>query len=385
MKDKIINEITAKMCELTEISRFLYDNPEIGGEEYKATQLLTDAMSQYGFGIDKCIYGLNTAFRGTYKSRKEGATVVFLCEYDALPEVGHGCGHNLIAAMALGAAIGLKSVLDEIGGEIVVLGTPAEETNGAKVMMTKKGAFDGATVAIMVHPNGISEESGSSLAMNALQFQFTGKAAHAAVSPETGINALDAVVLLFNSINAMRQHITSDVKIHGVISNGGNVPNIVPDFAEARFYIRAAEKSKLNEITEKVKACAYGAEKMTGAKVHISNFEDSYDNLRTNPTLSNIFNHNLKALGEGEIAPPTTNRGSLDIGNVSQVVPTIHPWIGIGHGNLGIHTKEFAACTMTEEGRNAIFKGACAMAMTGFDVITSAETRSEIKKDFNAL
>ena len=384
MKSKIIGEISSKLDELFEISRFLYENPELGGEEHKAEKVLTEWFDKYGFKVEHSIYGLDTAFRATYNSKKEGAIIAFLCEYDALPQIGHGCGHNLISAMSMGAALGLKSVLDEIGGKIIILGTPSEETNGAKAMMVERGAFKDVTVAMMVHPSNVTEESGTSLALNALQFQFTGKAAHAAAAPEKGINALDGVIQLYNGINALRQHLTSDIRIHGIITAGGVAPNIVPDFAEARFYIRAQKKENLAEVLEKIKDCAHGAAKMTGTKVTISFFENSYDNLKTNKSLSALFNANLKSVGEREIKPPSNGIGSIDIGNVSNVVPAIHPWIGMGDPEIGLHTKEFADNTITEKGKETIYKGAYAMAMTAYDVIISKENQNRIYKEFIA-
>jgi amidohydrolase len=382
MKNKITNEISSRMSELADISKFLYENPELGDEEYKAVKLLTDYFRKNGFAVEESIYGLSTTFRAVYDSHKEGAHIALFCEYDALPQIGHGCGHNLISAMSTGAALGLKSVLDEIGGKVTVFGTQAEETSGVKGILAEKGAYDGVDAAMMAHPAAASEESGASLALNVIKFEYFGKAAHAAAIPEKGINALDGVILLYNGINALRQHVTSDVRIHGIISSGGAAPNIVPDYAEAKFYVRSKSKENLENVVAKVKECAEGAAKMTGAKVEISNFENSYDNLRTNKTLSALFSANLKELGETEIKPASDGIGSIDIGNVSHVVPAIHPWIGVGDASLIIHSKEFAEHTVTEQGKATIYKGACALALTAYDVIASEEVRKEIKEEF---
>ncbi len=384
MKNTIINVISGKMAELSELSRYLYDNPELGDEEFKATELLTGYFSKNGFTVEEAIYGLKTTFRAVYDSGKPGAHIALFCEYDALPQIGHGCGHNLISAMSAGAALGLKSVLDTTGGKVTVFGTQAEETSGVKGILAEKGAYDDVTVAMMAHPSAVSEESGASLALNAIKFEYFGKAAHAAAVPEKGINALDGVLLLFNGINALRQHVTSDARIHGIISHGGTAPNIVPDYAEAKFYVRAKEKENLENIVAKVKECAEGAARMTGASVKISKFENSYDNLKTNKTLSAIFSANLRELGETDIRPASDGIGSIDIGNVSHVVPVIHPWIGVGDSTLIIHSREFADHTISEEGRATIFKGACALAMTGYDVISSKENQEKIKAEFTA-
>lgn len=385
MKEKIKNEVSVSMGELERISEYIYMNPEEGHKEYKASAILIQSLEEHGFSVDKGIYGIETAFRGVYKSGKEGPKIVFLCEYDALPGIGHGCGHNLIAAMGLGAGYGLKSVIDDIGGSIVVLGTPAEETSGAKVEMVRQGEFQGAAAAMMVHPNPVTEESGSSLALEALRFEYTGKASHAAAAPEEGINALDAVILLYNGINALRQHVTDDVRIHGIITDGGKAPNIVPEFAAANFYVRADRKEKRNEVAKKVIACANAAALMTGSTLKISNFEESYNDLRTNKIMSDLFNSNLLSLGEKEIRHGGLSIGSIDMGDVSNVVPAIHPWLGLGNDKLVLHTREFAERTVSEQGRKAIYKGACAMAMTAFDIIISEEVQKEIGKEFEAI
>lgn len=382
MKNKIIDEISNKMEELMEIGRYLYENPELGDVEFKAVKLLTEYLAKNGFTVEGSIYGLDTTFRAEYDSGKEGANIALFCEYDALPQIGHGCGHNLISAMSLGAALGLKSVLSQTGGKVTVFGTQAEETSGVKGILAEKGAYQDVTVAMMAHPNSVSEESGTSLALTALKFEYFGKAAHAAAIPEKGINALDGVILLFNGINAIRQHVTSDVRIHGIISNGGAAPNIVPDYAEAKFYVRSKDKANLETVIAKVKECAEGAARMTGATVKISKFENPYDNLRTNHALSKLFSANLREMGETEISPASNGIGSIDIGNVSHVVPVIHPWIGVGDPSLIIHSKEFATHTMTEMARTAVFRGACALALTGYDVISSKENQEKIKAEF---
>lgn len=382
MKNIIIDTISNKMDELTGISRYLYENPELGDEEYKAVKLLTEYFLKQGFTVEESVYGLSTTFRATYDSHKEGAHIALFCEYDALPQIGHGCGHNLISAMSAGAALGIKAVLDETGGKVTVFGTQAEETSGVKGVLVEKGAFDDVTIAMMAHPNAVSEESGSSLALIALKFEYFGKAAHAAAIPEKGINALDGVLLLYNGINALRQHVTSDVRIHGIISQGGVAPNIVPDYAEAKFYVRAKEKENHESVIAKVKECAEGAARMTGAALKITQFENPYDNLRTNKTLSGLFTANLHDLGETEIRPASDGIGSIDIGNVSHTVPVIHPWIGVGDTSLIIHSKEFAEHTMTEQGRAVIYKGACALALTAYDVIISKENQNRIKEEF---
>ncbi|MBK5261543.1 MAG: M20 family metallopeptidase [Peptostreptococcaceae bacterium] len=383
MKEKIKAEVAQIMDELKNIRDYLYENPEVGYLEKKASAILEENLKNHGFTVETGIYEINTAFRGTYDSGKKGPKIAFVCEYDALPRIGHGCGHNLIATMSLGAGIALKSVINEIGGSIVVLGTPAEETSGAKVKMVRGGEFEGITAVMMVHPSPLTEESGKSLALSALKFEYIGKTAHAAQAPEKGINALDSVILLFNGINAIRQHITSDVRIHGIISEGGLAANIVPERAVAEFYIRSETAEKNEEVIKKVVAIAQGAAIMTGATVKISNYETTYDNLRTNKILSDLFNNNLMELGEKEIRPPGDSLGSLDMGNVSHVVPAIHPWLGFGNKDLVPHTREFAAETISESGKQVLYRGACALAMTAYDIITSNDVQERMKNEFD--
>lgn len=384
MKSQIKMQVLDKLEELFLISKDLFEHPELGFEEVHAEQLLTDYFASNGFTVEHGIYGFDTAFRATYDSGKEGGVIAYLCEYDALPEVGHGCGHNLIAAMSMGAAIGLKSVLDQIGGKIIVYGTPAEETSGVKGVFADQGAFDGLTVAMMAHPSPAYEDSGSSLALNAYRFQYFGKTAHAAFQPELGINALDSVIQLFNGVNALRQHVKSDVRIHGIISKGGVAPNIVPDFAEALFYIRAEQKEYLEEVVAKVLEVASGAARMTGATLKYDKFENAYDNMKTNQVLSSLFHDHLLDLGVTEIRPAGKGMGSIDMGNVSYSVPAIHPWVGVGDETKILHSREFAQHTLSQLSKDTLLTGATALALTGFQVLASKELQEKIWAEFQA-
>jgi len=381
MKDQIIKQVQSIKEKLWEINDYIYNNPELGNEEFKAVEKLTSLLSEHHFKIENGIANRKTAFKAVYNSNIKGPTIAFLCEYDALPEIGHGCGHDMIGTISIGAAIGLSKVLGEIGGKIEVYGTPAEETNGAKSDMVNQGVFDDVDVAMMMHPYGKTCRSGPALAMEALQFEFTGKSSHAASSPEKGINALDAVILMFNGVNAIRQHVTSDVRIHGIISEGGKAANIVPGRAVAKFYIRALKKSYLKEVIQKVKNIASGAALMTGTSLAVSLYESPFDDMNTNENLSESFNDNLRILGITDINP-SENIGSLDMGNVSYVVPSIHPLLGIGNPNLNLHTQEMAKATITDKAHNALIIGATALALTGYDVITNRELLSKIKIEF---
>lgn len=384
MKNKIVREIDKLNTQLCSISDYIGKNPELGMQEYKSAAKLTAILKEHGFKVEMNICGYETAFRAVYDSGKAGAAIAFLAEYDALPEIGHGCGHNMIGTMAVGAGIGLSKVLADIGGKVVVLGTPAEESMGAKVIMAEQGVLDDVDAAMIVHPHNKTHASGRSLAMDALQFEFRGRTSHAASAPEMGINALDAVIQTFNGINALRQHLTSDVRIHGIITKGGVAANVVPDYAVAQFYVRAGKRKALTQVVEKVKNCAKAAALATGAQLEISNYEISYDDMNTNQKLSQVFNSNLLSVGEPCINPPTESYGSIDMGNVSYVVPAIHPYIGIGDETIVGHTVEMAAATFTPEAHQALLRGAKAMALTGYDLITDNSLLAEIKTEFNS-
>jgi amidohydrolase len=383
MKQTISETIDLHSEDWKAISTFIGNNPELGHEEFQAFARLTELLETHGFEVQRGVLNIPTSFIATYDSGKPGPIAAFLAEYDALPELGHACGHHLICMMSIGAAIGLKSVLGETGGTIRVYGTPAEETKGAKVPMAAAGLFDDVDFALMAHPFYTYEQSGVSLAMDAIQFEYFGKPAHAAANPYDGINALDAVLQLFNSINALRQQLKSDARIHGIINDGGKAPNIIPDYASAQFYVRSASRSYTDELVRKVKLCAEGAALQTGCKLQSFNYEYSYDELRTNEALSRVFNRNLNAMGissdEIEIGK---DHGSLDLGNVSIHCPTIHPFMKVVDEKHSLHTKEFRDLAMEDRALNGMIFSAKVLASTAFDVMSSRELLQEIKDEF---
>ncbi len=387
MKQTIIDTIEQHKKTFEEISIYIGENPELGHEEFKASAILIKTLLDHDFEVEREFCGLPTAFRAVFDSGKEGPVIGFMSEYDALPEVGHACGHNLIGTMGIAAGIGLSKVLAETGGKVIVYGTPAEETKGGKVTMAEKDIFSELDVAMMVHPLDNNMKSGASLAMDAIQFEFFGKAAHAAASPHMGINALDAVIQTFNSINALRQHVTSDARIHGIIPEGGKAANVVPDYAVAQFYVRAAKREYVNELVEKVKKCAEGAALQTGTTFKASNYEFSYDDMISNDTLSEAFTNELVSLGipVEEIYEQRDGSGSLDMGNVSQAVPSIHPYIKICNEAYACHTHEFREAAMTAQAREAMIVGAKSMALTGYEVLTNPELLQKIKAEFNRM
>lgn len=384
MKKQITDEIEQLRDTFYHISQYIGKNPELGHEEFKAAKILTEELSNHRFEVKIGTSGLPTAFEAVFDSGISGPSVGFMAEYDALPDIGHACGHHLIGTMAIAAAIGLSKVIHQCGGKIYVYGTPAEETSGGKVTMADSRVFDHLDIAMMAHPLHQFEKSGSSLAMDAIQFEFFGKPAHAAAAPHEGINALDAVIQTFNGINALRQHITPDARIHGIITEGGKAANIVPEYAVAQFYVRAEQRSYLNELVEKVKNCAKGAALTTGARLETSFYELSYDDLKTNETLSDAFTQNLIQLGvkENEIQEAGSG-GSLDMGNVSHVVPSIHPYIKICNEPFACHTNEFREAAMSNQGFEGLMLGAKTMAHTALDVLTNPDLITKIKKEFN--
>ncbi|MGF2618043.1 M20 family metallopeptidase [Rossellomorea vietnamensis] len=384
IKQRVAEEIDGLKTIFNEISIYIGENPELGHEEFKASKVLSETLGEYGFEVEKGTCGLPTAFRAVFDSGMEGPVIGFMAEYDALPEVGHACGHNLIGTMGIAAGIGLSKVLSETGGKVIVYGTPAEETRGGKVTMAEEGVFDELDAALMVHPLNSYVKSGSSLAMDAIQFEFFGKPTHAAASPQDGINALDAVIQTFNSINALRQHILPSARIHGIITEGGKAANVTPDYAVAQFYVRGKTRAYVNELTEKVKKCAEGAALQTGAEMKHSFYEFSYDDMITNSGLSDAFTEQLIALGvsPSEIQDQRDGSGSLDMGNVSQVVPSIHPYIKITDGAYACHTHEFREAAMTDQAREAMLLGAKAMALTGVEVLTNKELLAKVKGEY---
>ena len=368
--------------ELIHLSTEIYKHPELGNEEVLASGLHMDLLKKYGFDVTAGYLEIPTAFRAEYRSGKPGPVIAYMAEYDALPGIGHGCGHNILGAVSSGAGILLSCLVDEIGGAVVVFGTPAEETNGAKVIMAERGAFHDIAIAMMAHPYSGHVKSGSSLAMVALQFEFRGKTSHAASAPEKGINALDGVINTFNNINALRQQVKSDARIHGIVKEGGKAANIIPDYCVAQFYVRAATKTYLLELTERVKNCARGAALASGTELTISNYELSYDNLVTNQKLSSVYTEILAGYG-AVIEEPRPENGSLDAGNVSHICPAIHPYFDITERvPVNPHSTDFADCTLTDYAYDQMMITAKSLALTGASIIRDQDLFDAIQFEF---
>lgn len=381
-KEWAVEESDSLQLDIVSLSRAIHGKPELGMREYYASQLLGDFLERQGFEVIRGFCGIPTAFFARFKSG-EGPVIAFLAEYDALPELGHACGHNLIGSASVGAAVAVSRVLSQLKGTVVVMGTPAEETNGAKVLMVEAGAFTGIDAAMMFHPGDSNAVEISSLAMEALEFTFWGKAVHAAACPQLGINALEALILFFNGVNSLRQHLRDDVFIHGIIVDGGNSPNVIPERASAQFYIRARQQEQLEMARERVKTCAEGAASMIGARVEWRNFEFSYQSMISNPTLAGLFRENLKLLGVRDLSGPREAMGSIDMGNVSQVVPSLHPYLAL-NGKYVPHSREFANVAGSEIGETVMMTAVKAMACTAIDLYTQPElvgkARTELQR-----
>lgn len=386
---EILNKLENKFSEifedLKELNEYIYKNPELGRKEFKACEAHKNLLKKYGFEIEENYIGIPTAYLAKYSSGKKGIKIGYLAEYDALPEIGHGCGHNILGTTSIGAGILLKEYIDEFGGEVLIFGTPAEETFGAKVDMAEAGCFDDIDVAMISHPTGKNhEKSGTSQAMEALQFTFRGKTAHAAGDPYNGINALDGVIQFFNSVNALRQQTKTSARIHGIISNGGEAANIIPDLAVANFYIREATTKEMLKLSERVKNCAKGAALATGTSLEIENYEYTFKHLVTNEKLSSIYTKNLELQGIKDI-PMSDPTGSSDCGDVSHHCPTIHTYFPISKCELTGHSLEFAKATITEEAYKGMKEAIFALVMTGKDILENENLLKEIKDEFNQM
>ena len=386
---EILNKLENKFSEifedLKELNEYIYKNPELGRKEFKACEAHKNLLKKYGFEVEENYIGIPTAYLAKYSSGKKGIKIGYLAEYDALPEIGHGCGHNILGTTSIGAGILLKEYIDEFGGEVLIFGTPAEETFGAKVDMAEAGCFDDIDVAMISHPTGKNhEKSGTSQAMEALQFTFKGKTAHAAGDPYNGINALDGVIQFFNSINALRQQTKTSARIHGIISNGGEAANIIPDLAVANFYVREATTKDMLKLSERVKNCAKGAALATGTSLEIENYEYTFKHLVTNEKLSSIYTKNLELQGIKDI-PMSDPTGSSDCGDVSHHCPTIHTYFPISKCELTGHSLEFAKATITEEAYKGMKEAIFALVMTGKDILENENLLKEIKDEFNQM
>lgn len=362
----------------------IHAKPEVSNYEFYASETLSNQLEAEGFQVERDVAGHRTGFDARYKSEKAGPTVVFYAEYDALVGIGHACGHNLFGATSSLAAVALKEVIDQVGGEVRVYGTPGEEggENGsAKGSFVREGFLDDVDFALGVHPGADHGLTSANLAVAPVDVEFFGKAAHAAAGPEFGINALDAIIQVYNASNALREHVPNDVRIHGIITNGGQAPNVVPDYASARFYLRAASKPVLDDVYQKFENIVKGAALQTGADYKFGLFQNAVDNIVPTPLFDEVYEKNLNRYGEFiTTIEEKGGKGSSDVGNLSQVVPTIQPYIKISKEYIAGHSIEFREASKSELGLQSVELGAKVLASTALEVILDPKLLESIKQ-----
>ena len=381
--------------ELVQIALDLHDHPEINYQEHYAAKLLTDTLERKGFVVERGVGGVETAFRATLEGGAgKGPTVAVLAEYDALPEIGHGCGHNLIAMTAVGAGLGVQAALSTLPGRLMVIGTPAEEGGGGKVRLLKAGVFDDVHVALKSHPGShrtsipleVPLEENWRLAMVGYRYLFYGKSAHAATMPQEGINALNAVIHLFTGIDALRQHLRDDVRIHGVITHGGKAANVVPDFAAANFMLRSRDHLYLrDEVVPKVAQIAEGAGKMTGARVEIEPLYPFYENVRPNNLLAKLTLANARDVGlevDDKALSVRRSTASTDSGNVSQVLPFFNISFAISKTPVAGHSTALTEAARSEFALDVALDVAKVLALTTCDLLSNGEFVDAARREF---
>jgi amidohydrolase len=376
---RLASELSA---DLFALSRSLFDDPELSLEEVRASRRLTEILESDAYRVDRGVANLPTSFVATARGKQPGPRVGILAEYDALPGVGHGCGHNLIAASAVGAGLVLSRLRDRLPGEIRIIGTPAEETVGGKSLMVKGGVFAEIDAAMMIHPATEFRVHTTSLACQSIEVIFEGKASHAVAAPDRGVNALDPLVQLYIGIDALRKSLTPEVRIPGVILEGGQRANIVPERAVGRFSIRAKNRAAVETVLERIQGMARGLAAAAGAAVSVRRIDEIYDEMLTNSVLADLFKRNLSALGVATNDSPRERMGSLDMGNVSQVVPALHAYVAIAPENGALHTREFAEATVSESGRTGLLLAVQALAMTAIDIACRPEIVPAMRREF---
>ncbi|HVZ90309.1 MAG TPA: M20 family metallopeptidase [Rhizomicrobium sp.] len=386
LKKQVCSAIDAMREELLSASHAIHAEPELALEEFKAARRLADAVESNGIAAQRGAFGLDTAYAAEF-GKKDGPTVAILSEYDALPGIGHACGHNIIATAGLGAAMALSKLSGRLPGRVRYLGTPAEERYGGKELMARAGAFEGVDAAMMIHPSNINLITMPCIAICDVEAIFHGRASHASAMPHRGLNALDAVVTAYQAIAQLRQHIKGTDRIHGIITDGGLAPNIVPERAACRFYVRAVNAQELAELKPRVQACFEAGALAAGCRLETRWGQSDYLDLKTNWPMAEAYEKNAHALGV-EFFPlkdlPPGYAGSTDMGNVSHRVPSIHPCLGVAPFNVIIHNAEFARHAVSEKADRAVLDGAKSMAMTALDLMADGAVLARAKADFAA-
>ena len=382
IRQTIVDRIDALSEDLLEVSHAIHARPELAFQERFACDLLCSTIERFDMEAQAGVYTLGTAFESSFCGGG-GPTVALLAEYDALPGIGHACGHNLIATAALGAALGLKAVQSELPGTVRLIGTPAEEKGGGKELMARAGAFEGVDAALMIHPAGVNLTTMPCICVAEVRVVYHGRAAHASAMPHRGINALDGLLLAYQAISNLRQHIRDNERIHGIVTEGGQAPNIVPDRAAGEFYVRAANERDLAALKPRVQACFEAGAKGSGCEVDVDWAGVDYLDLKTNWPLARAFERHGQALGREFLTPEALGgAGSTDMGNVSHRVPSIHPMLACAPRNVVIHHPDFARYAGGPEGDAAALDGAKALALTAAEFLLDENLRFETRKAF---
>ena len=379
LKTRALAALDAVAAEARELALRIHAHPEVGFEERQAAAWVSEALERHGYRVERGVADIETAIVARAEGRGPGPTVGLIAEYDALSGLGHACGHNLMAAGMMAAAAALRTVLPELPGTVAYYGTPAEEGGGGKVLMLERGAFEGLDVALQYHAGADVSVATGCLAVQGIRVGFTGKPSHAAAGPWNGINALDAVILLFNSIGALRQQTRPDARIHGIIRDGGQAVNIIPERAAAEFGVRAADGESVGDLAERVEACARAAAEATGARVDMSRGV-FFDSLRYNPALGGVVRDNAAALGF-EMKERFVG-ASTDLGNLSQAVPTVSYTLPTCPPGVGMHTREALEAGKAEIGLAGMLNDAKVMVMSAIDLLASPDALERVRADF---
>ena len=387
--------IDAAREELFGIALDIHAHPELNYQEFHAAKLLSDTLEAHDFAVERGIGGVETAFRATLEGGAgDGPTVAVLAEYDALPEIGHGCGHNLIAMAGLGAGLGVQANIKNLPGRLVVIGTPAEEGGGGKIKLLDAGVFDGVDICLSSHPSSnrtvipqdIPLDESWSLAMVGFRYIYHGKAAHAAAAPEEGINALNSLIHLFTGIDALRQHLREDTRIHGIITDGGLAPNVVPEFAAANFMLRCRDRNYLSDvIVGKVLKIAEGAALISGATLEVEPYYPFYENVLPNGVLAENFRANAEAVGMRIDTPTGGRRGSgasTDFGNVSQVLPSLELRYAVSETPVPSHSRQMTETAITETALSSALNVAKVLSLTAGDFLRDPARLKEAQAEF---
>jgi amidohydrolase len=379
--------IDALASTVIDVSHDIHAHPELNYEETHAHDLLTSALGSAFAGVTRSAYGVDTAFHAVREGSKGAARVGILLEYDALPEIGHACGHNVIAAAGLGAALALAPIATSLGVSLEVFGTPAEEGGGGKIAMARNGAFRNLDAAMMVHPGDVDLTAMRAIAIHECCAHFHGREAHAAAFPHKGLNALDGAVLAYNSIAALRQHIRPSERIHGVFTHGGDKANIVPKYASMNWYVRSDTLETLKPLKKRVEACFLGAAQASGCTVDIEWEDHSYADVRDSVAILSAYVENGRAIGREFTEPRPENMvvGSTDMGNVSYLAPSIHPVIKVAPSGVPIHTARFTEYAGGPEGDRAAIDGAKVLAMTAIDLWTNPDLLAAARDEFASI